>query len=156
MPGRVLGARERTEDDPTLREDVERMLDEIEERGEGMRVEQLTKAVETVDSVAGPSPVFRPATRSEIEAASIGLAQSLTRSPDPSEADINAALVMIMDAEDQRRILFEQSTGVRTPDPITGVSSLDEGQPEFRQPGVGEPVPRPTFFGNVRAFFDLP
>ena len=83
----------------------------------------------------------------------------MKRGATPSESDLNAALVMIMDAEEQRRILFEQRSGVRTPDPVTGISSLDspDALRELAQEtGVGARESTPSFTGNIRAFFNLP
>ena len=156
---RPIGASPRSEFDPKLADEVQMMLDEIEKRGEGIRVAQFMKAQESVDAVAGPSPVYRPATRSELNAGALNLARRLQGGEDPSESDLNAALVMMMDSEDQRRRLFEQKTGVRTPDTLTGISSLDDPralQQLASETGVGEKVPGDTFFGNIRAFFDLP
>ena len=163
MARRVLGTRERTKDDPTLADQVKKHLDLIAAAGEGITAKQIIGAEEAVDAVdaeAGGSPLFRFATSSELEETAQNLARRLKRGDTPSDSDLNAALVMIMDAEDQRRILFEQREGVRTPDPTTGVSSLDDPRALenlARRTGVGDPsVEGPTFVRNIRALFDLP
>ena len=155
----VLAARrKRDPEGPTFAEDVQRVLDQIEKRGGDIRQIQEAKRAEAEKGRVQPD-IFRFATASEITLTSQGLARRLKGGDTPTEADLNAALVMIMDAEDQRRILFEQQTGVRTPDPLTEISSLDDPNALAnlaRSTGVGADVPRPGILGNIRAFFDLP
>lgn len=155
----VLGARrKRDPEGPTFAEDVQRVLNQIEKRGGDIRQRQEAKRAEAEKGFVQPD-IFRFATASEITLTAQGLARRLKGGDTPTQADLNASLVMIMDAEDQRRILFEQRSGVRTPDPVTDISSLDD--PDAlgnlaRRTSVGADVPRLSFFGNIRAFFDLP
>lgn len=155
----VLAARRaRKKGGPTFQESVQATLDQIEAQGKRITMDQVLKRDEASSALPRPD-VFRFATASDIQLSSEGLARRLKGGDTPTESDMNAALVMIMDAEDQRRILFEQATGVHTPDPITGISSLDDPDALSnlaRRTGVGEDVPRPSFGGNIRAFFDLP
>lgn len=159
MARRVLGARERTKDDPTLAESVAEHLRIVEQAGKGITIEQATQTEEAI-AAEGPSPVFRFATASELETTAQNLARRLKRGDTPSDSDLNASLVMIMDAEDQRRILFEQRMGVRTPDPLTGRSSLDN--PDAldqlgRRTGVDDPRFKASpFTRNIREFFNIP
>lgn len=156
MARTVLGARRRTKDDPTLAEAVRKHLDLVATEGNAELLRKSTAAEEAVEL----EPRFRFSTGSELEAAAVNLARRLKRGDTPSEDDLNASLVMIMDAEEQRRIIFEQKSGIRTPDPATGISSFDEEDPLgrlARTTGVGAPESEaPSFLGNIRALFDLP
>lgn len=154
-----LGARrQRRKDGPTFAEDVQRRLDQIASQGGSITQAQELKRERA--STALPRPdIFRFASGTELQDSAIGLATRMKRGATPSESDLNAALVMIMDAEEQRRILFEQRSGVRTPDPVTGISSLDspDALRELAQEtGVGARESTPSFTGNIRAFFNLP
>ena len=155
----VLAARRaRKKGGPTFQQDVQATLDKIAEQGKQITLDQVLKRDEASSALPRPE-VFRFATASDIELSAEGLARRLKGGDTPTESDMNAALVMIMDAEGQRRILFEQSSGVRTPDPITGISSLDDAnalENLARRTGVGADVSKPSFGGNIRAFFNLP
>ena len=157
-----LGARKRRDPGgPSLQEEVQGFLNQVARRGGEITRQQVVKSQEAVEAApeeARPD-VFRFAKSSELQDTADMLARRMKGGADPSESDLNAALVMILDAEDQRRILFEQRSGVRTPDPITGASSLDDPNALdnlARSTGVGADVPRPGISGNIRAFFDLP
>jgi len=154
-----LGARrKRDPEGPTFAEDVQRKLDQIAAAGGEITKAQVLRQDNDISELPRPD-IFRFASGTELQDSAVGLATRMKRGEAPSESDLNAALVMIMDAEEQRRILFEQRSGVRTPDPITGISSLDN--PEAlsdlaRQTGVGARESTPSFTGNIRAFFNLP
>lgn len=99
----MLGTRQRRAEEPTLQRAVE----------EELRTGAAKPAPEaSADGLfAGEVPRFRASTSEEIRTAAANLARRLRRGADPTEDEFNAALVLIMDAEDQRKALHELRFG---------------------------------------------
>lgn len=152
----VVGTRPRRPDEVTLKDEVSRFLQRLDAQQEAQAAEQVALAEELGAAEAVGRQRFRFASRAEIEEGGMNLARRLRRESEPTPSEVRAAMVLIMDAEDQRRILFEQRTGVRTPNPVTGASSLDDPRALenlAKRSGVGGTVPGRGPLGNIQAFF---